>query len=145
MHYHIYCNNKNISTHHLSAIEEFQKRLSAYCETTLHVHISLALPKDLNPTNHHFLFIQSGISTYTSEQFADYINTLQHSGQSTIHVIIGYDESSFYDAISHNADYNIPTYLSLTNCSLSPDTKTLLFYEQLYRGYTILQGKTYHK
>lgn len=145
MHYHIYCNCKNISRNHLLAIEEFKKRLSAYCETTLHSNTTLHFSKEINQNNHHFILIQNGPSTYSSEQFADCIHHLQHSGKSTIHVIIGYDEATFFDAIPHVTGYDTPTYFSLTNSMLNTSTKTLLFYEQLYRGYTILQGKTYHK
>lgn len=145
MHYHIYCNTKNMPHNHLLALKEFEKRLSAYCETTFHANISLSFPKECNRHNHQFIYIQNGISSYSSEQFANYINTLQLSGKSTTHVIIGYPESVFYEALSTVADCDSPAYLSLTNYNLSGKTKTLLFYEQLYRGYTILQGKTYHK
>lgn len=145
MHYHIYCNLKSMNRNHLLAIEEFTKRLSAYCETTLHTNVALSFTKDIHRNNHHFVYVNNGPSSYSSEEFSEYINTLQHSGKSTVHIIIGYDESCFYHALSAVADYDTPTYLSLTNCHLSSETKTLLFYEQLYRGYTILQGKTYHK
>ena len=145
MHYHIYCNCKNISKHHLLAMEEFEKRLSAYCETTLHSDTILRFAKEINVSNHSFILIQNGPSTYSSEEFANYIQHIQNSGKSTIHVIIGYDEATFYDAIAHVTSFDIPATFSLTNSRLSIDTKALLFYEQLYRGYTILQGKTYHK
>lgn len=145
MHYHIYCNAKHMAHNHLLALEEFQKRLSAYCETTLHTSLSLTFPKEMNSHNHQCIYIQNGISSYSSEHFSEYINTLQISGQSIVHVIIGYSETEFYEALSTITDYSTPTYLSLTNCNLSSATKTLLFYEQLYRGYTILIGKTYHK
>ena len=145
MHYHIYCNQKKLNTNHQSAIEEFQKRLSAYCETTLHINSSLIFPKDINVHNHDFIYINNGISSYSSEEFATFINTCLHNGKSTLHIIIGYNETEFYDAFDASKDYATPSYLSLTNCNLSTDTKTLLFFEQLYRAYTILQGKTYHK
>lgn len=145
MHYHIYCNTKNMPSNHLLALDEFQKRLSAYCDITLHTSTLLIFPKELNHHNHQFVYIQNGVSTYSSEQFSEYLNNLQLSGKSTIHVIIGYNETSFYEALSTITNYTAPDYFSLTNCNLSSATKTLLFYEQLYRGYTILQGKTYHK
>ncbi len=145
MHYYIYCNQKNISKNHLLAIEEFQKRLSAYCETTLYPTTSLSFPKDRNPNNNHFVYVQSTPSTHSSEEFSEYIKTLQNSGVSNIHILIGYSKDAFYSFVAHITNYNIPTYISLTNSALSAETKTLLFFEQLYRGYTILQGKTYHK
>lgn len=145
MNYHIYCNEKNINTNYILAIEEFKKRLSAYCETSLHVNSTLVLPKDIHAKNHHFIIIQAGISTYSSEQFSSEINALQINGKSTIHVIIGYDDNTCYEQIHQFENCDTPMYMSLSNSALSNETKTLLFYEQLYRAYTILQGKTYHK
>ncbi len=145
MNYHIYCNEKNINTNLTLAIEEFKKRLSAYCETTLHISPVFTLPKDIHTKNHQFIIIQTGTSTYSSEQFAKELNTLQLNGKSTIHVIIGYDDKSCYEQIYQLEHFDTPMHLSLTNSSLSNETKTLLFCEQLYRAYTILQGKTYHK
>ncbi len=145
MHYHIYCNTKSMNPNHNLAIGEFKKRLSAYCETTLHANTSLMFPKEITTNNHYFLYIQKGISSYTSEQFSDCIKQIQLSGKSIIHVVIGFDETTFYSAMATLTNYDTPLALSLTNSSLSNETKTLLFYEQLYRGYTILQGKTYHK
>lgn len=145
MHYHIYCNTKHINKNHTLALEEFKKRLSAYCQTTLHISSSLQLPRELHPDNHYFVLIHSCPSTHSSEEWAQEINTLQHSGKSTIHVLIGYEEAELYNMVSDIHRFPSPTYLSLSGASLSVDTLTLLFYEQLYRGYTILQGKTYHK
>ena len=145
MHYHIYCNEKSLSANYVDAIAEFQKRLSAYCETTLHTQTALTFPKDLNSNNHDFIFVHSGHSTYSSEEFADYLNTLLQSGKSTLHIVIGFSETDFYNALGSFTGNSLPTRLSLTNARLSNETQTLLFYEQLYRGYTILQGKTYHK
>lgn len=145
MHYHIYCNQKSISQNHLLAIHEFTKRLSAYCEVTLHVNTDLLLPKDMNHKNQQFILIQSGTSTFSSEQFAEQLAKLQSNGKSTLHIIIGYDHTIFYNALTSMTDYTPPMHMSLSNNSLSCQTQTLLFYEQLYRAFTILQGKTYHK
>jgi len=145
MRYHIYCNQKSITHNHLLAIEEFGKRLSAYCEIYLHTDMSLQLPKEINHKSHQILLLQSGISTYSSDDFAKCINNMQLQGKSTIHVIIGYSEIQLYHALPKNSDYSNLTYLSLSNSTLTTQTSSLLFYEQLYRAYTILQGKTYHK
>lgn len=145
MHYHIYCNLKTMDICRQNAIQEFEKRLSAYCSTTLHPALSLSFPKDTKEANHLFLYIRTGPSTYSSEEFADFLKDIQHSGKSYVHIIIGYSETAFYDALAPLPDSISPLTLSLTGSCLSLETITLLFYEQLYRAYTILQGKTYHK
>jgi 23S rRNA (pseudouridine1915-N3)-methyltransferase len=145
MHYHIYCNQKNISVNHQDALAEFTKRLSAYCNISLTCKETIKLPKEFNQNNHRILYVGTGPSTYSSEEFATCIQQLQMSGQSNLHVFIGYTETAFYETLSQLENYSLPDTLSLTKSSLSAQTEVLLFYEQLYRGYTILQGKTYHK
>lgn len=145
MHYHIYCNLKAMESCHQEAVREFEKRLSAYCTTTLHCSTSLILPKDTKENNSLFLFIGSGPSSCSSEEFAGFLKDFQHSGKSSIHIMIGYSQETFYNTLSGLTADISPMTFSLTRSSLSTDTLTLLFYEQLYRAYTILQGKTYHK
>lgn len=145
MHYHFYCKAKTIPANHKAAISEFEKRLSAYCSTAFYNSTSLTFPKNLNSNSQYFLFVQNDVSTYSSMEFAKYINEIQLSGKSTVHVIIGYSKNELYEALESVTGYNPPVSISLTKNSLSAKTIALLFYEQLYRGYTILQGKTYHK
>ena len=144
MHYHVYCNIKNCNGNYQDAIKEFTKRLSAYCDITFHPGTTLTFPNDCNANNHQFIRITNGISSYSSEEFAGYIQTLQQSGKSTVHIVIGYSKEIFQNAMTNFTDCKCE-YFSITNNSLPSKTITLLLYEQLYRGYTILQGKTYHK
>lgn len=145
MHYHIYCKAKTIPSNHKAAISEYKKRLSAYCSTAFHNDTALSFPKNLNGGSQYFLLVENGVSTYSSIEFAKYINDIQLSGRSSVHVIIGYTENELHEALESITGYHPPVLISLTKNSLSAKTLTLLFYEQLYRGYTILQGKTYHK
>ena len=145
MHYHIYCNQKNISAHHQAAIAEFKKRLSAYCETTLHLSSHPAILKEIPITKQPLMRICSGPSTYSSEEFAQMINKIQLSGRSTVYIIIGFSDEDFYGSFANEINPYEVLPLSLSRSQFSSETQTLLFYEQLYRGYTILQGKTYHK
>lgn len=145
MNYHIYCKEKAISKNYRDAVAEFEKRLSVYCETSIHMSLTIDFFKDISSGNHHFIFLTSGPSTYSSEEFAEFVKDLQLSGKSYVHILIGFSEEEVFAALNALKDYDMPYYLSLTRCSLSLETLTLLFYEQLYRAYTILQGKTYHK
>lgn len=145
MRYHIYCNLKTIPAHHKEAITEFEKRLGTYCDITLTCMTSLSMPKDAAKEHHHILFLCSGPSTHSSETFARFIQDLPLNGISTLHVLIGFSESELYEAMASAPAFSMPDRLSLSSARLSVETNSLLFYEQLYRGYTILSGKTYHK
>ena len=145
MTYHIYCDQKSISKHYTEAIAEFTKRLSAYCSTQLHCAETLSDFYTEYKSNHTIIRIQPGTSSYSSEEFAFFINELQQRGLSTVHILIGYptlELNALYEHLGHNTSIS---FLSLTSFQLSAETIGLMCYEQLYRAYTILQGKTYHK
>ncbi|MCM1178795.1 MAG: 23S rRNA (pseudouridine(1915)-N(3))-methyltransferase RlmH [Clostridium sp.] len=145
MRYNIYCNKKNLSKNHKAAIAEFEKRLGSYCDITKSMTTTLSLPKEIIKENHHIIFLCDGPSTYSSDEFARYLQCLFLKGASVFHVLIGFSQAEAYKAVLSVSKEAAPDHLSLSRSSLSTETATLLFYEQLYRAYTILQGKTYHK
>ena len=130
----LYVNTEKISETHMAAINEYTKRLSTYCSVKVTAKNKVELPKDINKPDHRLLIIKKGTSTHSSTDLADYINHIQISGISTLHVAIG-----IYDFSSN------PDILSISAFDMSAETSALLFMEQLYRGYTIITGKTYHK
>ena len=145
MRYNIYCNRKSLPKNHKAAIAEFEKRLGSYCDVTLSVTTALTLPKGITKENQHILFLCDGPSTYSSDEFASYLQNLHLKGTSVFHIVIGFSEAEEYEAVWAISKEATPDRLSLSRTTLSTETATLLFYEQLYRAYTILQGKTYHK
>jgi len=159
LNYHIYLNETNISANHNAAINEYIKRLSAFCNSTVHTGKELSIPKDICKQGHGVLIIRKGQSTLSSTDFADYIAANQLSGISTLHVLLGFSDSMLNDTL-HLSDFSTDKYnqhtpqhspgnninsLFISSYELSPQTTTLLFVEQLYRAYTIISGKTYHK
>ena len=134
MNCYMYINEKNISGNHSSAIEEFIKRLSPYCKVTLKTNRKCFNPDTAGRSGHAVFIINNGRSTYSSMQFADHIKDMQINGISNLHVLVGYDDSV------ENAQP-----FCISPADLSNQTTALLFLEQLYRAYTIIQGKTYHK
>lgn len=145
MHYYIHCNQKNISSNHRAAIAEFEKRLTAYCNTTLLCETKPSFPNDIKKESHQILYICDGPSTYSSEYFANYIEQLQAKGITALHVLVGYTKAALLEILESLPDTKKLDTISISRFHLPTETNTLLFYEQLYRGYTILQGKTYHK
>lgn len=145
MNYHIFCNTRSLPHNCSDAIHEYTKRLSAYCNTELHCTEYLNDLIRIYKTRQPVFWIQPGISTYSSEDFSNMIDTLQQQGNSTVHILIGYKPDLLTQL------YTIPDidqslqYMSMTGFQLSDSTVALLLVEQLYRAYTILHGKTYHK
>ncbi len=160
MNYYIYINKENITANHRLAAEEYIKRLSAYCNVMLNTSTGIPFSKESVKSGRSILIVDRGMSTYSSDEFSQYIERKQLSGISTIIVTIGYRKSdilSYLQNSSHNEnnnnlsisyDNNLPGIIdniSISAANLSVQTTTVLFLEQLYRGYTIIQGKTYHK
>ncbi|MGN0437683.1 MAG: 23S rRNA (pseudouridine(1915)-N(3))-methyltransferase RlmH [Lachnospiraceae bacterium] len=143
MNYYIYCNEKSISKAHKDAMNEYIKRLSSYCKISFHASKKNNLPNNITANNHQIIMIKEGPSDFSSEQFANEIKTMEQSGKSNVHIFIGYQEDVLID--TYQSDNMIIKKQSLSNFSISNQMICILFLEQLYRGYTIIQGKTYHK
>ncbi len=142
MHYFIYCNQKKISPLHRETILEYKKRLSSYCDIHLVLSPRKLIPDNYTERNHEILLIEKGTSTYSSEEFASYLQKYEHSGKSNLHIYIGYPEAEIRSAFSSQKEYST---LAITKSDMSNETLCAIIYEQIYRAYTILQGKTYHK
>lgn len=143
MNYYLYCNSKGFTKAHLDAIKEYTKRLSSYCKIQINANAKKIKPDNFSPGNHQIWLITKSPSTYSSEEFANFMKTMEASGKSNVHIYIGYEEETIMDAYS-STEVKMHI-LSLSNSDLSNQTLCVLFVEQLYRGYTIIQGKTYHK
>lgn len=137
MNCHLYINQNNISSNHRAAINEYIKRLTPYCKTDFVIDSRLTLPKDIEKSNHQLILIKKGLSSLSSTELAEYINKLQTTGTSTIHVTIGYSQQEVPNSKQQS--------ISISPTDLSNETLSVLFLEQLYRAYTIISGKTYHK
>ncbi|MCR5700950.1 MAG: 23S rRNA (pseudouridine(1915)-N(3))-methyltransferase RlmH [Lachnospiraceae bacterium] len=140
MKYEIYCNTKSISKNSKLAADEFIKRLSAYCKVTVKNKKDKLPNINLDKEGCLLLAINNGPSTLSSEELSTYISDIQLNGISTVYVAVGYDPE---DIKKLTTDKIKP--LSIINTNLSNETTLILTLEQIYRAYTIIQGKTYHK
>lgn len=141
MNYHFYLNQKRISAPQASAMDEYAKRLTAYCKTRRFLqpkhHITEIL-SSLAPSP-HTLWIQiiTSTDTPTSEELSSYVNQISVEGFSTVCFFLGY-EGIPDEAMKVNT-------LSLTSFHFSTEMLGVLLYEQLYRSYRILNNQPYHK
>ena len=144
MHYYIYCKENSISKYQQDAISEYTKRLSPYCDIHFIIDTKCTIPHNFSTSNHQVLYIDRSISTYSSISFAKHIEDIESGGKSNLHIYIGYTLNEMYEAYNNfeNITYDV---MSITNTNISNITLSILLYEQIYRGYTIIQGKTYHK
>lgn len=145
MQFHIYCNEKNIDNNHSLATDEYIKRLTSYCIVNLHIGNRLMLQRDVIKKGHLLIIVKTMPSDFSSVELSKYIETIQLNGTSTVHIFIGFSEEEIYTGISESLSDITIHRLSISPFSIENQTSLIILLEQLYRGYTIIHGKTYHK
>ena len=136
-------------------IEEFLKRLTPYCavEITELSPIEIKdeqIDKALNEEGEKILShikpdsyvitLEIGGKELSSEMFAQKINEIIVSGKSELVFVIG-SSCGLSSVVSTRADFK----LSLSKMTFLHQFARLLLVEQIYRGFKILKGETYHK
>lgn len=76
---------------------------------------------------------------FSSEGFADYLQSLMNRGTKSLSFVIG-GPYGFSDEVYKNVGERI----SLSGMTFSHQLVRLVFLEQLYRAFTILNGEPYH-
>ena len=125
------------------AVKEYEKRLSAFCKLTVQ-----EIKEDT------IYATQSAVSTFkgykialcvegnmiSSEQLAEKIDTLATSGTSDIAFIIG-GSDGIAEEIKALCNYR----LSFSKMTFPHQLMRVVLLEQIYRAFTIINHKQYHK
>lgn len=116
-----------------TGIAEYEKRLTRYCKTKIiFVKNSNQIENKIKSKSKIIKLTTTNIQ-YTSEEFANKINKLGVDGISNIVFLIG------------EYEYSVDEYMSLSKMDLDIGTLTTILFEQIYRGYRILNNHPYHK
>lgn len=133
MKFDIYVIQNKLEKFYLDAIKEYEKRLTRYGKTRLHM---LKNREKLNTQlagNSFTVLVTSNEQPISSESFADKINTWGISGTSQVAFIIG-------------VDFPQPDErLTLSQMDMEPGLQATILFEQLYRAYRIIHNHPYHK
>lgn len=136
-------------------IEEFLKRLTSYCAVEItelspveikDEQIDKALNEEGEKILSHIkpdsyvITLEIGGKELSSEMFAQKINEIIVSGKSELVFVIG-SSCGLSSVVSNRADFK----LSLSKMTFLHQFARLLLVEQIYRGFKILKGETYHK
>lgn len=92
------------------------------------------------PENAHIVALDASGTAPTSEQFAEFLQDKQRYHADGVAFCIG-GPLGFAPAMLQRAD----TILSLSKMTLPHELARIVLLEQLYRGFSILQGSKYHK
>ena len=136
-----------LETFEQSWIEVFEKRLGRYVKSE---SIRMApkktsnedLLKKLNELasgNSVVVLLDEGGKPWTTQEFKTWIDKQEIQSKSSICFVIG-DSYGFSDVIKKK----FPTHISLSKFTLPHKLALLIFFEQLYRVYSIKAGSPYH-
>ncbi len=143
MQYSVYFNQRKLNTNDMLALQEYAKRLSAYCRFDWYCRPAdtfSSLASGQKKTEHTlWLQVHAGMSTPSSEEFAAFIQANNLQGISNICLFIGYtispEEQECYAILP----------LSLATADFSAGLTGVIASEQIYRAYRILNHQPYHK
>lgn len=113
-----------------AAIQEYTKRLSAYCRVE---YAETKNPEKEISDKSYVIKIDKNGEKLTSEQLADKIEQLGVSGNSHITVLLGEGNVK--------ADF----VLSVSGMDIDINILLIIIYEQIYRAYRIINNAPYHK
>ena len=137
------------------AVEEYLKRISAFAKinifevkesdySTSEKQVLSAKKEEADRLKKyisgHCIALEIGGREYDSVKFAEHIQNLMNIGSSTITFVIG-GSHGIDKMLSDSADEK----LSFSKFTFPHQLMRVVLLEQVYRAFTILNGKTYHK
>ncbi|MBR0173581.1 MAG: 23S rRNA (pseudouridine(1915)-N(3))-methyltransferase RlmH [Lachnospiraceae bacterium] len=141
------------------AAEEYEKRLSAYCDLRIAEVADEKAPERLSgadlarvraregerilkqvPAGAFCMALAIEGKRYDSVRFADRVRAIQETGDGKIAFVIG-GSVGLSDAVYARADETV----SFSDMTLPHQLARVVLLEQLYRGYRIRNGEPYHK
>ena len=128
------------------AIQEYAKRLSAYCDLSIIEVADEKTPEhapetvEARITESYVVALAIEGDMLSSEQLAERVQELMLRGRSDISFIIG-GSLGLSPAVLKRADRK----LSFSRMTFPHQLARVMLLEQVYRGYQILSGGKYHK
>ncbi len=125
----IYTDSTNLTKNFQDALKEYEKRSSIYTKINILKYKENAVSK-----SDYIILVNSSFDSISSTELADKIKQITTYKNSTISFVV-------------NVDYleNFNDSFSISKVNLSSEFVTLILAEQIYRAFTILNGKKYHK
>lgn len=137
------------------AIDEYSKRLSLYSKLniievkesnygTSEKEIEIAKQQEAQKLEKYkkgyCVALEIKGKSFTSESFSEHINTIAINGNSTISFFIGGSyglDKQFSDSMNEK--------ITFSNFTFPHQLMRVILLEQIYRAFTIINNKTYHK
>lgn len=122
---------KNQNKYTKEAVKEYTKRLGAFAKVN---HIITRSPEKDVPQNAYVIQIDTNGESISSEELAQKIDNLAVHGHSHIVFLLGTSSSI-------SLDFS----LAISQMDMESDILTIILHEQIYRAFTIIANRPYHK
>lgn len=123
-------NQKKFSKSYMDLISDYKKRLRPYAELSLNMNAKLGEKKKRS----YAISINSKAPQISSEMLAEKIENLAIKSAGDLVFYIGFEDSAACDE-----EFALLAY------DASLDILASVLAEQIFRAYTIINGRTYHK
>lgn len=130
---------KKTPSFYRKAIAEYEKRLGRYCKISCRFIKKEREWAKAVESSDGGIFVLPGENSPTSEEFAAQIERWENTGKSRL--------SFFVPGENPEIKNSSPAFcqLSLSDFSMNSAMSAMVLYEQIYRGYRILNHHPYHK
>ena len=119
------------SSYTKEAIKEYEKRLKAFTKME---YIVAKNPLKEIPQRAYIIEINPKGESITSEELASHMNDLMVHGQS--HIVF---------LLNTSLDISSDFTLAISKMNMDSDILSIIIYEQIFRAFSILNGRPYHK
>ncbi len=135
----IYVKKENINKFYKDSLQEYYKRFSSICKINLtNYKKSDEFFKKIK-NSHHTFFICNEFDSISSEDLAENIKKITLNGISTINFIILEEKVRNFDLEDNFSNF------AISKMEMNLGLTLTILYEQIYRSFTIIDGRTYHK
>ncbi len=130
----IYTDNQKLSKHYENALKEYLKRTSIFCKMSL-----LKYKKNCLKETDYIILVDKNNNLISSVELADKIKNITTYKSSSINFVLLSEKITLSDFDNYNE------IISLSNFDINQQMLVVALSEQIYRAFTIINGKKYHK
>ncbi len=130
----IYCENIKLQKYYEQALSEYTKRLSAFCKINFYNYFESSVNQ-----SDYIIVVDTKSTLISSEELADKIKQITTYINSTISFIITSENISTINIEKYDDTFSISRF------DISNEFMQIVIAEQIYRAFTIINGKKYHK
>lgn len=135
----IFVEKTKIESDYERAIKEYYKRISPFCKLNFTYYTKISDILSEKTKNGYIILIDKTSNLISSNDLSDKIKSVMTYENSTINFVLLNSNISKYEFEKYD------DCISISKMSISTPLMMIILSEQIYRAFTIINGKSYHK